>query len=111
MEISLTRSESIGSVSDWQLGDELDLPYQLAQTFLAYALGDPPEGVRVGLQYHDHDLGSYPTLSVIWREFTSEPTDFIRRAEYALREFNQAVDWSRLHPSLFEPDADEEVDR
>lgn len=104
----MTRSESIGSVSSWQLGDNLDLPYDLAQTFLAYVLGEPPTGVRIGIRYREHELGAYPMLAVVWEEGMPEPWNFIRRAENALTEFDGAVDWSRLHPSRF--DAEEEDD-
>ena len=71
----------------------------MAESFLAAALGDPPPGVSVETVWQDHDLGSYPSLAVIWDEFVEEPWNFIQRAEHALSEFDAAIDWRRIRPS------------
>lgn len=96
----MERSESIGEVG-WSDGRNSDFAYEWAKEFLLFALGDPPIGVRVDVQSHDHDLGSYSTLAVFWQEGYPEPWKFIRRAEDALSIFNDAVDWSCLDPSNF----------
>ena len=99
--------ESIGSVTSWEPGPDTDWAYEAAQSFLAAALGDPPEGVAIRVVWHDHDFGSYPTLSVTWGDFVDEPWDFVRRAEAALRVFEDAIDWSRIRPSDFWPENDD----
>lgn len=100
--------EVIGSVTSWEPGAETDWAYEMAQSFLAIALGDPPDGVKIGVTWQNHDLGSYPTLCVDYPEFGPEPWDFIRRAEDALSEFSDAIDWHRIRPSNFIPDDDED---
>jgi hypothetical protein len=101
LEISNVGRETIGSVTGWEPGWETDMAYEMAQCFLAAALGTPPPGVEIGTVWHDHDLGSYPSLAVIWDDGTVEPWEFVRRAENALAVFEDAIDWSRIKPSLF----------
>ena len=98
-------TEQIGSVAgDWEPGSDLDWAFEIAQSFLAAALGDPPTGVRIDVVWSDHDLGSYPSLAVLWEDLVPEPTEFIRRAEGALNAFSDAIDWYRIRPSTFWPE-------
>jgi hypothetical protein len=76
----------------------------MALMFLGAALRDPPLGVAIEQVDEEHDLGSYPTLAVLWGDGVSKPNDFIRSAEHALAEFEAAIDWSRIRPSNFWPD-------
>lgn len=93
--------EIIGSVTEWEPGWETDWAYEMAMSFLTAALGDPPTGVTTGVAWQDHDLGSYPALAVDWQEGATEPWEYIRRAEEALSEFNDSIDWHRIRPSRF----------
>ena len=105
--------ENIGSVTGWESGGDRDWAYEMALSFLAAALGDPPAGVSIDIVSNDHDLGSYPSLAVLWEDGTSEPWDFIRRTEEALTEFDNAIEWHRIRPSDFWPETDdgEETDQ
>ena len=100
--------EIIGSVTEWEPGWEVDWAYKMAISFLTAALGDPPSGATIEVAWQDHDLGSYPAVAVNWHEGTSEPWEFIHRAEKALLEFNDAIDWHRIRPSHFSPVASAE---
>lgn len=93
--------ELIGSVTQWEPGIDTDWAYEMAQSFLSIALGDPPDGVTVRVALQDHGFGTYPTLCVDYPEFGPEPWGFIRQAEDALSEFNDAIDWHRIRPSNF----------
>lgn len=91
--------EHIGSVTQWGIGSDLDWAYETAISFLHASLGDPPPGCELCVLDVDHDLGSYPVLAVVWSDGVSEPWDYIREAEAALSEFDNAIDWSRVRPS------------
>ena len=93
--------EILGSITDWEPGTDTEWAYDMAMQFLAVAVGDPPPGVRLDVAWLDHDLGSYPSLVIEWPDFGDEPREFIRRADHALWELNQAVDWGRIRPSSF----------
>lgn len=100
--------EIIGSLTEWEPGWETDMAYDLALCFLNAALGAPPTGVNIQVVYCDHELGSYPSLAVCWEDFGSEPSDYVRRAEAALREFDGAIDWYRIRPSRFAANTEEQ---
>lgn len=103
--------ETIGSVTEWEPGWETDMAYNMAMTFLAAALGDPPQGVTIDIVLEDNDLGDTPAIAVCWPELDDKPWGFIRRAASALATFDDAVDWSRIHPSRFpSPTEDDEDD-
>jgi hypothetical protein len=81
------------------------------KTTLAYIetiLGSPPDGWVLGVQWHDHDLGSYPTIGVYNNLPVSEPWEYIRKAEELLDRFNDAVDWSEIEPSAVLEDDEED---
>lgn len=102
--------EILGSVTDWEPGSDSEWAYDMALRFLSVAAGDPPPGARLDVAWLDHELGSYPSIVVDWPEFGSEPREFVRRAEQALWELNQAVDWGRIRPSNFVSADEEEND-
>ncbi len=99
--------EIIRSVTSWEVGSDTDWAYETALSFLAAALGQPPSGVTINVAWQDHDLGAYPAVAVEWTDVTPEPRAFIRRVEAALRVFEDAIDWSRIRPSDFQIDADD----
>jgi hypothetical protein len=100
--------EVIGSVVDWHPANEdVDMAYDMALCFLKAALGQPPDGVTIGVCWQGHDYGAYPAVAVEWPDFGAEPWDFIRRAESALAEFVDAIDWARIRPSNFTEESDE----
>lgn len=101
----MERNESIGEVG-WSDRGLWLFASEWALQFLELALGDPPDGIRIGTLDHAHELGTYSTIAVFWREGYPEPWGFIRRAEDALATFNEAVDWVALDPSNFEEGGD-----
>lgn len=65
--------ESIGSTNTGQMPDDeawILFSIGLAKQYVLFVCGDPPEGSKLGVMWHDHELGSYPSLPVvpIWGE-------------------------------------------
>ena len=106
--------QSIGSVSTGQMPDEEDwilFALGLAKSYVELVCGEPPGGCTLEVTWHDHDLGSYPSLGVASEWGSEEAGEYVERAEMALEKFDDSVQWSELksyyHRSV-ENEADEE---
>lgn len=86
--------------------------HEASIAYIKAILGDPPAGWTLGVQWHDHDLGSYPTIGVYSDLPLMEPWSYIQKAEALLEKFNESVDWTEIEPSavLAEDDEDEDLD-
>lgn len=76
----------------------VDFCHETAIAYIKVILGDPPGGWELGIQWHDHDLGSYPTIGVFTDLPLIEPWDYIHKAETLLAQFNDAVNWASICP-------------
>jgi hypothetical protein len=57
--------ESIGSTNTGQMPhDEAWILFSIgmAKQYILFVCGDPPEGSKLDVMWHDHELGSYPSL-------------------------------------------------
>lgn len=89
----------------------IDFGHDMAVRYLTMALGDPPAGCELGVMWHDHDLGSYPSVGVFWDcPADDAPWEYVNRAEELLDRFNDAVDWGSLYPLPSYEDESEEED-
>lgn len=62
---------------------------ELAIKFIKRACGKPPRGVDVQISWEDHELGSYPVISVIWDDFvTGYPGEYIGKCIEAFERFD-----------------------
>ena len=100
--------ECIGSDStdppEW-----VDFCHRTSLAYIEAILGSPPDGWQLGIQWHDHDLGSYPTIGVYNDLPAMEPWVYIRKAEALLERLNDAVDWSEIEPvTVLDDDEDED---
>ena len=81
--------EFIGECPGW--GDDPesdDLEAELAIKYIKQACGKPPRGVGVQVTLEDHELGSYPVISVVWDDYTAEyPGEYIGRCSEAYERF------------------------
>lgn len=111
--------ESVGDCGTGQLPNERDLvvaQLELGIKFLELFVGDPPEDCELGLMWHEHDYGPYPTIGLTWEvgELGTPEWKYIARCENALSSFDDAIDWADLDEvweSGFEDeDADEDKD-
>jgi len=89
--------ESIGSISTGDMPNDEDwilLGLELAKKYIEYVCGRPPAGCKLDVMWHDHELGSYPSLGV-WCE-NDTPWDYVDACERALEVFDEAVSWDRI---------------
>lgn len=106
-------SESIGSVSTGQIPDDQDWivwALKLGKRYVLRACGEPPDGCRLDVVWHSHELGEYPTLAVSCDDDTELPWDYIEACERAFEVFDEAVDWSALKDHLADVEEDEDDD-
>ncbi len=83
--------------------------HEASIAYIKAIIGDPPAGWELGIQWHDHDLGSYPTIGVYSDLPLMEPWGYINKAEVLLDKFNDAVSWTEIEPnSVLDFDEDEE---
>ena len=101
--------ESIGSTSTGQMPEERSwilFSLRLAKIYVLHACGEPPEGCEIGVMWHEHELGSYPTLGISYEDET--PYDYIQSAERALEVFDDAVSWHELKSLVYSEDHEED---
>jgi len=78
--------ESPGSGEDPEFDD---YEAELTINYIKQECGDPPRGVDVQVTLEDHDLGSYPVLSVVWDESVTEyPDEYIGNCIEAFERFD-----------------------
>lgn len=87
--------ESIGSCGT---GSVVQL--RMAILYLCQVCGEPPLGCELDVLWNEHDLGDYPTIGVSWDPTvrSDAPWKYINRCEAALAIFDEAVEWSEIHP-------------
>ena len=79
--------------------------YQMAIDYLGHVLGDPPAGCELGIMWHEHELGEYPSLGVRWGHPQPEPPwTYIRKCEIALSKFDEVIEWFDISPGEIESD-------
>ena len=104
--------ESIGDCGSAEYPDKDWIPAELELGFcyIRHACGDPPDGYELGITWHQHDLGEYATIDIIWDDYRDAPWEYISRAERALARFDEAVNWSELHPEAHDDDDEDDDD-
>jgi hypothetical protein len=82
--------ELIGECSTAGEDPKLDsYEMELAIKYITQACGEPPHGVDVQVTLEDHDLGSYPIISVVWDDFITEyPGEYIGKCVEAFERFD-----------------------
>lgn len=89
--------ENLGSVSTGSMPEDeawILFALNLAKAYIKFACEEMLIGCEIEIQWHDHDLGSHPSLCLGTEAYISEK--YIRAAENALRVFDGAVCWSTL---------------
>jgi hypothetical protein len=62
---------------------------ELAIKYIKHMCGETPPGVDVQITYEDHELGSYPVISVVWDDYvTGYPEDYIQKCIEAFERFD-----------------------
>ena len=94
--------ENVGSCGDGEFPADRDWIihcYDMAISYLGFILGEPPDGCDLGVLWHEHELGAYPSVGVNWGSpLTDPPWIYISRCESLLEAFDNAIDWSGIEP-------------
>jgi hypothetical protein len=62
---------------------------ELAIKYIKQSCGKPPSGVDVQITLEDHELGSYPVISVVWDDYVTEyPGEYIGKCMEAFERFD-----------------------
>ena len=93
-------NENIGSCGTSQSsdGDWAASELELGICYIRRACGEPPDGYELGIIWHEHELGDYPTIGITWEGPFVAPWEYIRDAEKALTRFDEAVDRAAIAP-------------
>jgi hypothetical protein len=80
-----------------------DHEMQLAIKFIKQACGKPPRGVDVQITLEDHELGSYPVISVVWDDYiTDYPGEYIGKCIEAFDRFDLPEEIHEQYRVLFD---------
>lgn len=109
--------EHVGDCGDGQLPHEREwvlTQLKLGLTYLKGVCGEAPEGCELDIEWHEHELVDYPTISLWWdpEVQTDAPWAYISRCEVALAAFDGAVNWSEISPDVVQEqfhDGDDEA--
>ena len=106
--------ENIGSCGSGELPNEKDWIVQcheLGLSYLNFIVGVVPEGCDLGIMWHEHELGDYPSIGIYWDFPQSDPPwTLINRCETLLERFDEAVSWSEIDPDAIAEDIEEDSD-
>lgn len=105
--------ETLGEFGDGQIPDERDwivACYEFAIAHLHRTCGEPPEGYKIGLQWHEHEYGSYPTLGISWDGFDDSPWEYMEKCEIALQILQESINWGAIQPDSIQDEFPEEND-
>jgi hypothetical protein len=91
--------------SDWNIAE-----LEIGICYIKHACGDPPPGFELEVVWHEHELGDYPMVGLIWDGPSYAPWEYISRAERALDRLNAAVEWSALEPADVTDESEDEED-
>jgi hypothetical protein len=96
--------EFIGECSPSGEAPELDdYEMELAVKFIRQACGKPPRSVDVQITWEDHELGSYPVISVVWDDYTIEyPDEYIGKCIEAFDRFDLPEEIHEQYRLLFD---------
>jgi hypothetical protein len=96
--------EFIGECPGW--GDDPksdDLETELAIKYIKQACGEPLRGVDVQVTLEDHELGSYPVISVVWDDSVTEcPDEYIDKCAEAFEQFDLPEEIQQQYQLLFQ---------
>ena len=106
--------ENIGSCGSGQLPNDRDWIvqcYELALSYLNFIICTTPKGWKLGIMWHEHELGDYPSIGLHWDYPQSDPPwKFINKCETLLERFDEAVTWSEIDPDAIAEDIEDDDD-
>ncbi len=84
-----------GSTREWAAGT-----VEIVIHYIELVCGSPPPGCELGVMWHEHECGDYPTAGLCWDPCvrSDPPWEYISRCEKALEIFDESVEWSEINP-------------
>src|SRR5437660_8844392 len=98
-------SEQIGTCGDAQWPDREAIQFELefGIACLRRHCGPEPPGSLLDVVWHEHDLGAYATISLVWEGpgvLFDEDWEYLDRCSKTLAQLDECVDWrSEEHTS------------
>jgi hypothetical protein len=87
-------------------GEDLELDdyeTELTIKYIKQECGEPPRGVDVQVTWEDHELGSYPIISVVWDDSIFEyPDEYIGKCMEAFERFDLPEEIRDQYQVLFD---------
>jgi len=95
-------SEEIGTCGDaqWPDREAIQLELEFGIACLRRHCGPEPEGSSLEVVWHEHDLGAYATISLVWEGpgvLFDEDWEYLGRCSGTLGQLDECVDWEALH--------------
>jgi hypothetical protein len=76
---------------------------ELTIKYIKQECGKPPRGVDVQVTWEDHELGSYPIISVVWDDSITEyPDEYIGKCMEAFERFDLPEEIRDQYQVLFD---------
>jgi hypothetical protein len=80
-----------------------DFEVELTIRYIKQACGKLPHGVDVQVTWEDHELGSYPVISVVWDDYiTDYPGEYIGKCIEAFDRFDLPEEIHERYRVLFD---------
>ena len=94
-------NEYIGTCGRARLPDReaISVELEFGIACLRHRYGTEPSGSWLEVLWHDHDSGSYPTISLVWGEgsLSNKEWQYIERCRKTLTLLDDYIDWDALH--------------
>ena len=95
-------NEQIGTCghAQWPDQDAIQFELEFGIACLRRHCGPEPPGFVLDVVWHEHDLGAYATISLVWEGpgvLFDEDWEYLDRCSKTLAQLDECVDWETLH--------------
>ena len=95
-------NEQIGTCghAQWPDQDAIQFELEFGIACLRRHCGPEPPGSLLDVVWHEHDLGAYATISLVWEGpgvLFDEDWAYLDRCSQTLAQLDECVDWETLH--------------
>src|SRR5437867_10548527 len=95
-------NEQIGTCgpAQWPDQDAIQFELEFGIACLRRHCGPEPPGSVLDVVWHEHDLGAYATISLVWEGpgvLFDEDWAYLDRCSKTLAQLDECVDWETLH--------------
>ena len=95
-------NEQIGTCghAQWPDRDAIHFELEFGIACLRRHCGPEPPGSLLDVAWHEHDLGGYAAISLVWEGpgvLFDEDWEYLDRCSKTLAQLDECVDWETLH--------------